>query len=559
MLIYVRKYQLRSLQSFRRAGTNKHPDYSEDLTFKGRIIYDVAYPLNPAAAAIAAQLEAGRLQEALDAARDALASCEATDRPLLLCMKCNALVTLGKPLDALRAATEARELALPMHDSQLVAETNLALAFALQTLEDHGRAIDMAAECQSIAKARLDHELLARAWRTLAISYSVLGRHQQAIDLLEQVIPLLAEHGRSPERVFHARYSLMAARSRFATGASGSHDENQDDYRVLLNDWLEFADDVASRDLVRLHAMALGNAGIAARYAGDLGVALDTLRRALAMQQNLGLRGHAAVTESHIGAALQALGRPHDAISAFGRAIALQEDGNPRELASAWEELSQVYESIGDHRAALSALKQTRVFERKIRDDAAHVAAVKLEQRVEIARLADQWTRLASEDALTGLANRRAFDRRLASMLDGATRGKAFALVMFDLDHFKLVNDQHGHAIGDAVLKRFAATLRRDRRSDDMAARVGGEEFALLLGIESAEQAHAVAERVRNDVKREAWGEIAPDLAVTTSAGVAHSDEVPEAERTAERVVALADQRLYKAKNAGRDRIVSTD
>ncbi|HNY47799.1 MAG TPA: tetratricopeptide repeat protein, partial [Casimicrobium sp.] len=103
---------------------------------------------------------------------------------MLLCMKCNALVTLGKPLDALRAATQARELALPLNDSLLVAEANLSLAFALQTLEDHGRAIDIAAECQAIAKARFDHELLARAWRTLSISYSVLGRHQQAIDLL---------------------------------------------------------------------------------------------------------------------------------------------------------------------------------------------------------------------------------------------------------------------------------------------------------------------------------------------------------------------------------------
>ncbi|MEQ1595906.1 MAG: tetratricopeptide repeat-containing diguanylate cyclase [Casimicrobium sp.] len=528
-------------------------------TTEGHTIYDGAYPLNPAAAAIAAHLEGGRLQVALDASSAALAVCADRERPMLLCMKSNTLVTLGKPLDALRAATEARELALPMNDARLIAETNLSLAFALQTLEEHGRAIDMAAECQSIAKAQLDHELLARAWRTLAISYSVLGRHQQAIDLLEQVIPLLEEHARSPERVFHARYSLIAARSRLATGRADVDELKQATYRTLLNDWREFAEDVASRELVRLHAMALGNAGIAARFAGDLETALDTLRRALALQETLGLRGHVAVTESHIGAALQALGRSQDAISAFGRAIDLQQDGNPRELASAWEELSQVYESIGDYRAALSALKQTRVFERKIRDDAAHVAAVKLEQRVEIARLADQWTRLASEDALTGMANRRAFDRRLASMLEGVTHGKAFALVMFDLDHFKLINDEHGHAIGDAVLKRFATILRRDRRGDDLAARVGGEEFALLLQVDNVAQARAVAERVRNDVKREPWGEIVPNLAVATSAGVAHSTEIPLPQCDAEHTVALADQRLYKAKNAGRDCIVSTD
>jgi diguanylate cyclase (GGDEF)-like protein len=271
------------------------------------------------------------------------------------------------------------------------------------------------------------------------------------------------------------------------------------------------------------------------------------------------LRGHAAVTKSHIGAVLRALGRPHEAISVFGRAIALLKGGNPRELASTWEELSQVYESIDDHRAALEALKQTRLIERKIRDDAAHIAAVKLEQRVEIARLADQWTRLASEDALTGLANRRAFDRRLAGLLEGAETGRGFALVMFDLDHFKLVNDHHGHAIGDSVLKRFATLLCRDRRSDDMAARVGGEEFALLLSVENEQQAHAVAERIRAEVEREQWTEIAPGLAVTTSAGLAHSDSTAEADRTIDHIVSLADQRLYRAKNSGRNRVVSAD
>ncbi len=522
-------------------------------------IDDIAYPLNPTTALIAAHLEAGRLQVALDVSLDALAACSGAERPMLLCMKCNALVTLGKPLDALRAATEARELALPLHDSLLVAETNLSLAFALQTLEDHGRAIDITAECQSIAKTLLDHELLARAWRTLAISYSVLGRHQQAIDLLEQCIPLLEAHARSPERIFHARYSLIAAQSRLVSNTAGPGEQKQTTYRALLHDWLAFAQDVAARELVRLNAMALGNAGIAARYAGDLDVALATLRRALAIQEALGLRGHAAVTKSHIGAVLQALARPHEAISAFGRAIALLQEGNPRELASAWEELSQVYESIDDHRAALAALKQTRVIERKIRDDAAQIAAVKLEQRVEIARLADQWTRLASEDPLTGLANRRAFDRRLSVLLEGASNGRDFALVMFDLDHFKHVNDQYGHAIGDAVLKRFGDLLRRDRRAEDLAARVGGEEFALLLWVDDAAHADAVAEKIRIEVRREAWGDIAPGLEVTTSAGLAYSGLLAEGARTPAQIIGLADQRLYRAKHAGRDRVVSAD
>lgn len=513
---------------------------------------------SPAVTEILAHLEAGRLRTALDTADSALAHCPPDETAMLLCMKCNALVTLGKPLEALRVATAARELAIARNDPPLVAEAGLALSFALQSLEEHSRAIDMAADCERIAEELQDQELLARSLRTLGISYSVLGRHEQAMELLERVISLLQQHARTPERLYHARYSLITARSRLTSGNGQVPLDNQAQYRELLQHWLNFVHDAETRNLVRLKAMALGNAGIAARYAGDLDQALDILDKTLELQYSMGLRGHAAVMESHVGATLKSLNRHHEAIAAFKRAIELFEGGNPRELAGTLEELAGAYEAIDEPRAALNALKEARALERKLQDDAALVAATKQEKKAEIARLAEQWTRLADEDALTGLGNRRTFDRHLLRLIEAAQRDGVFALVLFDLDHFKRVNDTHGHGAGDQVLRRFAAILRSDRRNGDVAARIGGEEFALLLAADSPVQALAVAEKIRHTVAAEPWAQVVPDFNVTVSGGVACSDELSPSARTQDQILALADRRLYAAKHAGRNRIVHT-
>jgi len=517
----------------------------------------------PCANAIVAQLEAGRLRDALAGADEALAACADDERPILLCMKCNALVTLGMPLEALRVATTGRELASTMGSPLLVAETSLALAFALQAMEEHDRAIDLAVECEDIATAHQDEELHARSSRTLAISYSILGRHQQAIEILERVVQQLEKHARTPERLFHARFSLINARSRLSSTDGRPEPAKLATYRGLLADWLAFVDDVEARNLLRLRAMALGNAGIAARLAGDNDLALQILARARDEEYRLGLRGHGAVSESHLGAAYQSLGRPQEAIAAFRSAIDKLKDGNPRDLAGAWEELAGAYEAIGDTAAALDALKQTRAAERRLRDDAAHSAAGRQERRDEVNRLAEQWTRLASEDGLTALANRRTFDRKLTALAAAAGNGHPFALVLFDLDHFKQINDTYGHAVGDTVLKRFAAILRSERCADDLAARIGGEEFALLLAAASVEQAAAVTSKVQTELGRVPWSQIAGRLVVTVSAGIASSAEVlaealnaGAAGECTDALLAVADRRLYAAKAAGRNRMV---
>ena len=162
---------------------------------------------------------------------------------------------------------------------------------------------------------------------------------------------------------------------------------------------------------------------------------------------------------------------------------------------------------------------------------------------------------LATRDELTGLVNRREFDRVLAEESERARRFKRpLALIMCDLDHFKNVNDSHGHPAGDAVLKAAAAVLLAGVRTIDRVARVGGEEFAILLMETDRIEALIAAERLVSTMRAKKIS--LPDgkvLSVTLSAGVAM---FPLQANDSETLVKAADEALYVAKRAGRDRAV---
>lgn len=162
---------------------------------------------------------------------------------------------------------------------------------------------------------------------------------------------------------------------------------------------------------------------------------------------------------------------------------------------------------------------------------------------------------LATRDELTGLVNRREFDRVLAEESERARRFKRpLALIMCDLDHFKNVNDSHGHPAGDAVLKAAAAVLLAGVRTIDRVARIGGEEFAILLMETDRIEALIAAERLVSTMRSKKIS--LPDgkvLSVTLSAGVAM---FPLQANDSETLVKAADEALYVAKRAGRDRAV---
>jgi two-component system, cell cycle response regulator len=156
--------------------------------------------------------------------------------------------------------------------------------------------------------------------------------------------------------------------------------------------------------------------------------------------------------------------------------------------------------------------------------------------------------KMADTNALTGISNRRTFETYLEREVSRAGRnGEQVTLVMFDIDHFKSINDTHGHQTGDEVLKKVAATLANGCRDFDVPARYGGEEFAIVLPSCSAKESLVVAERLRRSI-----GEAENPVAITASAGVA---TFPTHAADPERLIAAADEALYESKRAGRDRV----
>lgn len=164
-------------------------------------------------------------------------------------------------------------------------------------------------------------------------------------------------------------------------------------------------------------------------------------------------------------------------------------------------------------------------------------------------RVAEQQRLLteARTDPLTGLLNRRALDERLeAELARQARAGGKVSLLLLDIDHFKDVNDQYGHAHGDLVLQGVAEAIADVARIGDVMGRIGGDEFALLVADTDAEGAETVAERLVDSIR---------PIGVTVSVGAATADG--DNEWTVQTLLRAADDALYAAKDAGRDRAVS--
>jgi diguanylate cyclase (GGDEF)-like protein/PAS domain S-box-containing protein len=164
-------------------------------------------------------------------------------------------------------------------------------------------------------------------------------------------------------------------------------------------------------------------------------------------------------------------------------------------------------------------------------------------------------TYLATRDALTGCLNRRAFSENFEVLFDASGKGGSeLSCIMVDLDHFKLVNDNFGHAVGDEVIIMLAEVLKASTRKEDLVSRYGGEEFCLVLPGMSVEQALSVAERIRLRIKDESNKRYENGPRVTASIGVASMRDNPE---NPGQLNIFADEALYCAKENGRNRCVT--
>ncbi len=176
---------------------------------------------------------------------------------------------------------------------------------------------------------------------------------------------------------------------------------------------------------------------------------------------------------------------------------------------------------------------------------------------VELQRTNQELGHLAATDPLTGADNRRRFLERVEAEIGRTNRGgEPFSVLALDLDNFKSINDRFGHQVGDDILKEFVQKCLDSIRPYDGVARVGGEEFMILLPHTSLEAAHVIAERLRTSVADTSFSSGFQRLSVVTvSIGISQSGRDGD---TIEAILHVADQRLYHAKHQGRNRVVTT-
>ncbi len=162
----------------------------------------------------------------------------------------------------------------------------------------------------------------------------------------------------------------------------------------------------------------------------------------------------------------------------------------------------------------------------------------------------DRYATLALTDVLTGISNRAYFMEALTQKVDEAKRyGKVFSLLLIDLDHFKLVNDNFGHLVGDDVLKQFALLLKRETRTSDIVARYGGEEFVVIFTEANLMNAYSISERIRIAVAADRYEQVGLNLTISGGLVCYHGE-------SEDALLKRVDELLYVAKNLGRNRIV---
>ncbi len=331
------------------------------------------------------------------------------------------------------------------------------------------------------------------------------------------------------------------------------------------------AGDTARRVLQRspdpvYEVAVLGNLAEVLLHQGELDASEPLLRQALDRAHQLGLRAHGWRARATWCDWLLAQGRPADALADARAVLAQMGAEAPPQTAvrahhaayRACRRLRRPAQALA-HLEAVERIERQRVTAQLKAQSQLFVTRMEMQreqrqlvQEAESARNeARHHSERAERDPLTGIGNRRHLARRIAELFPVRQRkGQPLALAQIDIDHFKRINDTHGHAVGDRVLVALAALLRENIRAGDVLVRLGGEEFLVILPDLDPIQAADFCERLRQRISTHPWPDIGGAGSLTVSIGLVGAPPYDEAA-----LMLAADLALYRAKREGRNRL----
>lgn len=418
----------------------------------------------------------------------------------------------------------------------------------------------------AVRLAEQGSDLVLRSWalNRLGSVHRDLGEDERGHQLLNQAAELARQGGDLPAEF--AALNNLGSQLNWRALACGTQRRALEPELAL--DSLRRAWQLAQRTgNACSQAVCQTNLAWALRETGDAAAALQAAQQGMQLGDAHGL--NQVRMHSRIEAALSslALGDAEHAAAWLAEAAPLHQAADRWGALALGRAQADVQEALGQHEAALASFRryhELAVEEARIRSQL-HLEVQRRQHALELVELksrrasleaemqrlrAEQLRRQAHEDALTGLYNRRFVDEQLPLLRQRAVdRQQPLMALLCDADHFKTVNDGHGHRVGDQVLRQIGLLLLHSTRVSDLAARWGGEEMLLLMPDTAPAVAVEVAERLRREVESQPWGELALGLRVTLSIGVAAVpyDGDP---------LGAADAALYRAKRGGRNRVV---
>ena len=525
--------------------------------------------------------------QALERLLESCPAAEARRRCEVLAVLAHHYPRLGRLTASARCATEAAALAERLSDDALLADALTSHCFVFGQLLMGREALESG--MKALAAARRAGHRVREAWalNRLGVAYASLENPVQACASTEQAMEVAAGC-ESPEVLFSCHNNLAYFWLRRVEEAqqAGAEPAVLEEALASARRTAEEATALARRSGSPFQvAVAVSNLVSALLAAAQLDEALPLLNEFGHIAHDHGYRALAIEADAQRAVFLRRKGEPLQAARILEALLKAALEPPPKLRRLLIQALYETYKACGAYREALGWLEELVGLDRQITRDnlmlqtevilirdqveqaqarADSALADARRERARAAHLESEQQRLrehalaldraAHEDVLTGLHNRRHAEYALPMLVEGARMaGQVISVATLDVDHFKRINDTHGHAVGDAVLQQLAQLLRHRLRSADLLARMGGEEFlAVLLGI-SPPQAAEICERLRMAVAEHDWAAITPGLVVRISVGIA-GGALHEQDH-ADHLLSRADRALYAAKRGGRNRV----